>query len=195
MSKTILRAGVLAIALAPLGAFAQDSADTTTPDAGDLSLGSTEPQVGETYLAEEFTDWQLRCVKTENGQDPCQLYQLLADGDGNSVAEFSIFNLPEGQQAIAGATVVTPLETLLTAQLRIQVDAGQARRYPYSFCSQAGCFARVGFTADEVDAFKAGNAGKVLIVPAAAPDQTVQLTLSLTGFTAGWNALLEANQQ
>ena len=73
------------------------------------------------------------------------------------------------------------------------VDAGQARRYPYSFCSQAGCFARLGFTAGEIDAFKAGNAGKVLIVPAAAPDQTVELTLSLTGFTAGWNALQEAN--
>ena len=184
-----------ALAQSQTEAEAETSAEGN--NATGLSMGTAdgEPQVGSTYALSEHGDWQLRCVKTENGQDPCQLYQLLADGDGNSVAEFSIFNLPEGQQAIAGATVVTPLETLLTAQLRIQVDAGQARRYPYSFCSQAGCFARVGFTADEVDAFKAGNAGKVLIVPAAAPDQTVQLTLSLTGFTAGWNALLEANQQ
>ena len=144
---------------------------------------------GRRYEREVYGDWQVRCVKTESGQDPCQLYQLLSDGQGNSVAEFSIFNLPEGQQAMAGATVITPLETLLTAELRIQVDDGQVRRYPYSYCSQVGCFARVGFTAGEVDAFKAGNAGKVVIVPAAAPDQNVALTLSLTGFTAAWNAL------
>ena len=192
--------GLLAFPGAALAQSQDDGGADASADgnsASGLSMGTAdgEPQVGDTYGRSEHGDWQLRCVKTESGQDPCQLYQLLADGEGNSVAEFSIFNLPEGQEAVAGATVVTPLETLLTAQLRIQVDAGQTRRYPYSFCSPAGCFARVGFTAGEVDAFKAGNAGKVLIVPAAAPDQTVQLTLSLTGFTAGWTALLEANAQ
>ena len=103
--------------------------------------------------------------------------------------------MPEGQQAAAGATVVTPLETLLTAELRLQVDSGQARRYPYSFCSQIGCFARIGFTAAEVDAFKAGNAATVAIVPAAAPGEVVALRLSLSGFTAGWNALQASNAE
>ncbi len=189
MSKTILRAGVLAIALAPLGAFAQDSADTTTPDAGDLSLGSTEPQVGETYLAEEFTDWQLRCVKQAEGTDPCQLYQLLTDSDGNAVAEFNIFALPQGGEAVAGATVITPLETLLTAQLRLATDDGQVRRYPYSFCTPIGCFARLGFTAAEIEEFKAGSNANVTIIAAGAPEQPVRLSASLSGFTAGWERI------
>ena len=192
--RTLAVTGLVAFPGAAL-AQSQDGAGSATSTDGDpasgLSMGTVdgEPQVGARYEREVHGDWQVRCVKTESGQDPCQLYQLLSDGQGNSVAEFSIFNLPEGQQAVAGATVITPLETLLTAELRIQVDDGQVRRYPYSYCSQVGCFARVGFTAGEVDAFKAGKAGKVVIVPAAAPDQNVALTLSLTGFTAAWNAL------
>jgi invasion protein IalB len=197
----------LALALSS-GAFAQDqgagdsqpAADGNDPSGTGLSMGAAEgaegePQVGQTYIAGEYGDWQLRCVKSDGGKDPCQLYQLLRDGEGNSVAEFSIFDLPAGQQAVAGATVVTPLETLLTAELRLRVDEGQARRYPYSFCSQIGCFARIGFTQEEVDAFKAGNVAIVAIVPAAAPDEVVQLRTSLTGFTAGWNALVAANAE
>ncbi|WP_413719898.1 invasion associated locus B family protein [Silicimonas sp. MF1-12-2] len=179
----------------------QSSADGNDPAAAaGLSMGAPEgeagePQIGQTYVAEKHGDWQLRCVKSDGEKDPCQLYQLLLDGEGNSVAEFSIFNLPEGQQAVAGATVVTPLETLLTAELRLRVDEGQVRRYPYSFCSQIGCFARIGFTQVEIDAFKAGAAGTVVIVPAAAPNEVVQLKVSLSGFTAGWNALVAANAQ
>lgn len=194
----------------PLAGFAQDDqgtsedggaapvADGNDPGAAGLSMGTTDgdgPQIGETYVPEVHGDWQLRCVKSDGEKDPCQLYQLLRDEEGNSVAEFSLFNLPEGQQAVAGATVITPLETLLTAELRISVDGGQARRYPYSFCSQVGCFARIGFTAAEIDMFKAGVAGQVTIVPAAAPTETVPLAVSLVGFTAGWNAVIAANAE
>ena len=192
MSKALIKTIATCLALSPLAAMAQDSADTTTPDAGDLSLGTTEPQVGDTYVAEVYTDWELRCVRTEDGNDPCQLYQLLIDSEGNAVAEFNIFALPEGGEAVAGATIITPLETLLTAQLRLGVDAGQTKRYPYSFCTQIGCFARLGFTAAEVEEFKRGVAANVTIIAAGAPDQPVELAASLSGFTAGWNRITGA---
>ena len=168
----------------------------TDTDQSGLSLGTVEGEIaiGQTYVREEFSSWQLRCVRTENGKDPCQLYQLLSDGDGNSVAEFNIFPLPEGQQAVAGANVITPLETLLTASLRLAVDGGQPKRYPYSFCSQIGCFSRIGLTGEEIALFRKGAAATITIVPAAAPDETVDLGLSLTGFTAGFNALVEADK-
>lgn len=171
----------------------EEAADTSTSG---LSTGIVEGeiQIGQTYVREEFSTWQLRCVKTENDKDPCQLYQLLNDAEGNSVAEFNMFPLPEGQQAVAGANIVTPLETLLTANLRMAIDGGQTKVYPYSFCSQIGCFSRIGMTADEVAGFRKGATAKIIIVPAAAPDDTVELTLSLSGFTAGYNALLEADK-
>ncbi len=130
---------------------------------------------------------------TANGSDPCQLYQLLKDADGNSVAEISLFDLPEGGQAAAGATFMAPLETLLTANLRIGVDSGQPRIYPFAFCTQSGCVARLGFTAEEVAAFKKGIKAVLTIVPAAAPDQEVVLDMTLKGFTAGFAAVTTAN--
>ncbi len=160
----------------------------------DLNMGapadaaSAEPQVGQPYIREEFNDWALRCLRTGTDADPCQLYQLLLDEEGNAVAEISIFPLPEGSQAAAGAEIVVPLLTLLTEELTLSVDDTAARRYPFSYCNQAGCVARVGFTAEEVEQLRRGNSGTLAIVPALAPDQTVSLTISLSGFTAGYES-------
>lgn len=158
--------------------------------AADLSLGTPvdgEPEVGEPYIRDEFGDWALRCLRAAEGPDPCQLYQLLMDEDDNAVAEISMFPLPDGGQAAAGATIVVPLETLLTEQLTISVDGQAPRRYPFTFCNRAGCVSRVGFTADEVNQFKQGARANLRIVPAAAPDQEVVLDISLIGFTAGYD--------
>ncbi len=157
----------------------------------DLDMGTevvAETAVGTPYVREEFGDWALRCLRAEEGTaDPCQLYQLLNDAEGNSVAEISMFPLANGGQAAAGATIVVPLETLLTEQLLISVDGSAARRYPFTFCNRAGCVARVGFTQAEIDQFKRGNAATLQMVPAAAPDEKVILNISLTGFTAGYD--------
>ena len=184
--------------LGSAGSFAQEAATppavaTETPG---LSMGvATGPltqeqaNVGETYMAKNFELWEQRCVKTADGADPCQLYQLLKDGTGNSVAEISMFSLPEGGQAAAGATVIVPLETLLTGNLTIAIDGTQPKIYPFTFCAQIGCIARIGFTADEVAQFKKGAKAVMSIVPAAAPDQKVTLDISLKGFTAGFDAV------
>ncbi len=182
-----------AMIISSSAAFAQETTEETAADpAVDLAMGTEvegELAVGAAYIREEFGDWALRCMKAEEGTpDPCQLYQLLFDANGNSVAEISMFPLPDGGRAAAGATIVVPLETLLTAQLQMSVDGANARRYPYTFCNRAGCVARIGFTADEVNQFKRGNAATLRMVPAAAPDEQVVLNLSLTGFTAGYDA-------
>lgn len=192
-------------------AFAQETAtDEIAPAAVEaeadpadgLSLGTpldsaeaptlADLAVGQPYVRGESGDWVYRCLKTEgDAVDPCQLYQLLNDSNGNSVAEISIFPLAGSGRAAAGATIVAPLETLLTQQLTLSVDDGAARRYPFTFCNTAGCVARVGFTADEIAQFKRGNNAIIKMVPAAAPDETVELTVSLSGFTAGFDGLVQ----
>lgn len=170
-------------------------AETTEAENADradgLSTGAPAgPEIGQTYRVSEHGDWELRCIKAPEGQqDPCQLYQLLKDQTDNAVAEINLFNLPEGDKLAAGATIVTPLETLLTRNVSLSVDGGQAKVYPFTFCTEIGCFARVGFTAGDVASFKRGNSAKITIVPAQAPDQTVVLTMSLSGFTAGFDAV------
>lgn len=165
--------------------------EAPTAEAGAAAEDTPEEGPGSTYTAAEFGDWQQRCARAAEGTDPCQLYQLLQDGNGNSVAEISIFPLPEGREAAAGATIVTPLETLLPAGITLTVDGGQARRYPFEFCASQGCVARVGFTNAELAQFKQGANGNMVIRPAAAPDQQIELTISLSGFTAGYEAVQE----
>ena len=187
---------VAALALAATAA-AQDAEEAPpAAPADDLSLGEEVmgDGEGEAYLAEVFQDWELRCIRVPDGADPCQLYQLLQDEEGNSVAEISVFGLPDGGEAAAGATIITPLETLLTQQITLRVDGGQAKRYPFTWCSVIGCVARVGFTAAEVEAFRRGSVARMSIVPVAAPDQTVTLDISLMGFTAGFEAVNAANE-
>ncbi|MGI9391872.1 MAG: invasion associated locus B family protein [Boseongicola sp.] len=158
----------------------------------DLAIGTEAgPRVGETYDRQKIKDWLIRCVKTETGDEQCRLHQLLRDAQGTPVAEINFFSVPETGQIAAGASVVTPLETLLTQQIRLSVDGGSARVYPFRFCSQIGCISRMGFTADEVAEFKRGAAAQILIVPAGAPEAEVVLEISLAGFTAGFDALGE----
>ena len=73
------------------------------------------------------------------------------------------------------------------------MDGSQGRRYPYTFCAAIGCVARFGMSQADVNAFKAGNAATLTVVPARAPDQKVQVKVSLNGFTAGFNALAAMN--
>jgi invasion protein IalB len=181
---------------APEGTTAETPAVPATEPGLALGEEVTADGVGAPYTQEVFTDWELRCIRTAEGDDPCQLYQLLNDQDGNSVAEVTMFTLPGGQQAVAGATIITPLETLLTEEILIQVDSASPKRYPFSFCTAGGCVGRIGFTAEDVAALKAGNKATITIVPVAAPDQKVNLNLSLKGFTAGYEAVgkLDAEQ-
>ncbi len=167
--------------------------ETAAPEAAaDLDMGTevaAADAVGTPYIRDTFGDWSLRCLRAEEGQDdPCQLYQLLNDDAGNSVAEISMFPLPDGGRAAAGATIVVPLETLLTEQLQISVDGSATRRYPFTFCNRAGCVSRVGFTQEEVNQFKRGSKATMRMVPAAAPEEEVVLDISLSGFTAGYDS-------
>lgn len=194
--KTTLFSAALML-IASNAAFAQETAkpedeaatDTASQVESQLSLGEDadkDPELGQPYTLEEIGDWEMRCIKTEAEEDPCQLYQLMDDGEGAPVAEFTLFRLPEGGQAVAGATIVVPLETALPNKLTISVDGGSARRYPYAFCNPVGCYARIGLTADDIKVFKKGSKAAITIVPALAPDQKVVLNLSLTGFTEGF---------
>lgn len=175
----------------PFVAMAQETqpAEGTAGVESQLSLGedaNKDPDLGQPYTKEEIGAWEIRCIKTEEAEDPCQMYQLMDDGEGVPVAEFSLFRLPEGRKAKAGATVVVPLETALPQQLTITVDGGSARRYPYAFCNAVGCYARIGLTDEDIAVFKKGAKATLTIIPALAPDQKVELALSLDGFTASF---------
>jgi invasion protein IalB len=174
------------------------------PFAAAAQEGDAAPEPGEAYVAETFTDWELRCIApAEEGQpERCEMFQLLLDEEENPVAVFRVnvpMSLGEGQ--VAAAVIVTPLETLLTPGIRLRIDDGEPSGVPYTLCEQSGCMARVPLAQQAVDAFKAGgdvymeifalvrgNLGEIGGAP-------VPVTASLRGFTAAYDALQERHAE
>lgn len=151
------------------------------------------PKVGQTYTKSTHGDWTLRCMKTQDGKDPCELYQLLKDANGASVAEASVLPMTGKVQAIV--TFIAPLETDLQQGLSLQIDNGKEARFPFLVCAPVGCVSRIGLTDADLAPMKKGKAATVTLHPFGAPaDQRVRLNLSLAGFTAGLDALIEANK-
>jgi len=166
-------------------------AETAQPETGTPAVGldtGRPVQEDPAYIKSTHDDWQIKCFRTgvEGQEDLCQMYQLLTESAGNPVAEFSIYRLPEGGPVIAGATIAAPLGTLLTEEIKLAVDGGNAKSYAYSFCTMAGCFARIGLTQEDVNNMKRGVKVTIEIVPAQAPDQRVKIDASLKGFTAAF---------
>ncbi len=194
MTKSLLIAAATALLMSAPVLQAQEASDETpAPPPAVLDTGEVveenPPATDGTYVKETNGDWTLQCLRLPEGaegEEPCQMYQLVKNPQGVEVAEVSLFRLEGGGEVVAGATVVTPLETLLTQKLSMQVDNGPVKRYDFSFCTKTGCYARLGFSAADIAQFKAGNLAKISIVPAMAPDSRVTVGLSLTGFTASY---------
>ena len=152
------------------------------------------PQIGQPYAKETHGDWTLRCMKTETGADPCELYQLLKDAENSPVAEASVIPM-SGGKVEAVITFVAPLETDLSLGLGLQVDAAQEARYPFMLCARIGCISRIGLEPAQLDPLKRGKSATISVLPFGAPkEEMVKLPLSLAGFTAGMTALVEANK-
>lgn len=98
--------------------------------------------------------------------------------------EVRVVSIKREDNVVAGVTITTPLRTLLTEGLSIQIDTGNVQRYQFALCDPVGCFVRFGLTQNGLDAFKRGNQASVQIVSADRRDAPVNLAVSLKGFTA-----------
>jgi invasion protein IalB len=197
-AKTLIMSTVFSFGLS-FSAVAQDAepaAPEGTATVPGLSTGTPLEDtngIGQPYTLEQHGDWNINCLKAPEGQaDPCSMFQLLQDEQDNPVAEMTLFHLGNG--GIEGAATVTvPLDTLLTEQLTLTVDGANGRRYPFSVCSPAGCQARIGLATADIDLLKKGVKATLTIVPSAAPDVKVPVSVSLTGFTAAYTRVTEIN--
>ena len=181
--------------LLALGLVCLISSPPSAQEASGLSLGKPlqpKREIGQPYIVERQDDWAIRCVTTETGNDPCEMFQLLVREEGNPIAEISMFPLPPSEPAVAGATILVPLETLLTAPLVIEFSDTKAKEYPYSFCNKSGCVVRVGFDQTDLDDLKKGTQLTMAISHILQPDQQLILPVSLIGFTSMFNKLAAA---
>ncbi len=191
LSRSLIVLGLLVLA-APLPVAAQTNGGS---DATGFPVGQpATPKVGQPYVRDSFAKWQIRCVKAPEGQtDPCLMVQVVTDGKGSPVAEFRIQPLQGGGPAVAGVEVVTPLGTLLTENVILTIDGSTPKQYPFLWCDQGGCVARIGLTKEELGKFRTGKRAVITIRSIANPQQPIPLLLSLKGFTDAWESLAKAS--
>lgn len=177
-------------------AAAPEPAQAETPAAPEAPAPAEAEQsaLGQPYVAEVAGDWQIECLRTTLEADPCRMVQILLD-QGNPTVRVEIITLPEGSPAPAVATFYSPLETLLSEQITLSVDGGQASKHMFNYCTPQFCIAQVPFAENAIAAFKRGNVAQASIVPLQAPDQRADLKMSLTGFTAGYDRLVELGKE
>jgi len=191
--RTLLCTTLLsAVLILPQMAIAQDTtgAETATEaEAAPEAEGALAP--GEPYLVATHRDWEILCTRFEaDGDEMCEMYQLLLDEGETPIAEISIAALPAEAGAAAGATITTPLETFLPAGIGWSIgDAEDMRVEGFRMCAAIGCIARIGFSAEEIEAMKRGSHANVTIAPFVAIDQPVDIRVSLLGFTAALDDL------
>ena len=162
-------------------------------EASGLSLGKpleTIREPGEIYLAGNKGDWNVRCITGNPGEiDKCEIQQLLFLNENTPVADISIFKLPEGERAVAAANVMVPLETLLTKKFRFAFSEVSVKEFPYSFCNQNGCLVRMGLLEEDIEAMKKGSSSELSITHISSPEASINLNLSLNGFTAAFDVI------
>lgn len=192
MYKNLLSLNVVA-ALLMSGAVAAQEAQTDeaqpAPADNGLDLGQAGPRIGEQFTKETSGDWEVSCIKAEAGEDPCAMVQILNGPQGEPIAEVTIGKLPEGGAAVAWASVIVPLETLLQAQLALSIDGAPRKLYNYHHCLPVGCVAQLGLSDGDVAAMKSGTKAVLSLVPARFPDQVMTMDMSLAGFTSGFDGL------
>ncbi|WP_224814799.1 invasion associated locus B family protein [Hasllibacter sp. MH4015] len=191
-SRTLVALGLAASLALPGLALAQDE-PLVLPDRAEV-----EP--GEPYVSDIFRDWQIRCIRAEGDEAPdrCEMFQLLEEENGNPVAEFRISAaLFEQDDTVATATILTPLDTLLSPGLQIQIDDNPPATVPYAFCRPIGCFVQLALTADDISQFESGADTAVRLF-ALIRDESGQMggapvptVASLRGFTAAFASLEE----
>ena len=163
-------------------------------EADSLSIDDTimsEPQKTEPYIKERFENWSLKCIKTVNSIERCEANQIIFNQKQQPVAEISIIKLPKGQVAAAAATIIVPLETILSEGLVLAIQELEPKKYQFKFCNSLGCYSQIGLTDDEVEALKRKEKASIFLKHISSGDQQIVIPMSLDGFTKIFSNLIK----
>lgn len=163
-------------------------------EADSLSIDDTimsEPQKTEPYIKERFENWSLKCIKTVNSIERCEANQIIFNQKQQPVAEISIIKLPKGQVAAAAATIIVPLETILSEGLVLAIQELEPKKYQFKFCNSLGCYSQIGLTDDEVEALKRKEKASIFLKHISSGDQQIVIPMSLDGFTKTFSNVIQ----
>lgn len=154
--------------------------------AASLFLAAGTSSASAATEGQKFGSWTVNC---EDGGKVCHIAQrLVSKQDDRTLISVGIGKVhgPNGATA-SQMIIVVPLGILLPQGLTLQVDQGQAVKLPFLQCVPHGCRTVVTLEAEGLQKLQAGSEAKfTYFLPNGQP---MTLPISLSGFTAGYNAV------
>ncbi len=135
----------------------------------------------------KFDDWVVACgTPKDQTKKVCQAVQTLTNKeDGKRIMQIMV-GYPEGTTDPM-AVFVLPLGYMLQAGGKFEIDGKEIGVLGAERCLQSGCIVPLQLTDEILAKFKAGAGGKIVIT--IAQDRTVDLPVSLKGFSAALGEL------
>ncbi len=167
----------LAVAGASAPVFAKDAAKPAAP-------APAEEKPAET---KKFDDWVVACgIPKEQTKKVCQAVQTVTNKeDGKRVMQIMV-GYPDGATEPV-AIFVLPLGYLLQAGGKFELDGKEVGVLGAERCVQSGCIVPLPLNSEMLAKFKTGTGGKIVVT--IAKDRTVDLPVSLKGFSAALGEL------
>ena len=163
-------------------------------EADNLSIDDTmvgKPQELQPYIKETNKDWNLKCIAPKNSIERCEANQIIVNDKKQPVAEISIFKLSDNQVAEAAATIIVPLETILSEGLILAIQDLEPKKYQFKFCNSLGCYSQIGLIKEEVEALKNKERASIYLKHISSGDKQVIIPLSLDGFKKTFSKVVE----
>lgn len=146
------------------------------------------PAVAQPAPGQKFGDWTITC-DDEAGKSVCHLDQAIVDNNSKqTVLQIGVGFMP-GRDGVTQPkmVIIAPLGIILPQGLTVQIDETPGAQVPLLHCLPAGCRTVINLDDATIAKFKAGNKAKITFV--ALNGQPVSVPVSLSGFTAGFDAL------
>ena len=172
--------------LGTLTVYAEEADNLSIDDA--MAVETQKPQP---YIKETNKDWNLKCIAPKNSIERCEANQIIVNDKKQPVAEISIFKLSDNQVAEAAATIIVPLETILSEGLILAIQDLEPKKYQFKFCNHLGCYSQIGLIKEEVEALKNKERASIYLKHISSGDQQVIIPISLDGFMKTFSGVMK----
>ena len=132
----------------------------------------------------QFQDWVLRCGRSEQGPEVCEMQQQTTDSEGRTIMAVAVGTVPGTSDV--GLLIILPLGILLPPGVSLQIDGGAEVPLEVERCERQGCRIERLVEPELLNRLKAGREAKVFF-EAYDPEGELQrlgVPISLLGFTA-----------
>lgn len=153
--------------------------------ASGTALAQETTEFGEPTVRATHGDWQVLCTLDDALLEECFIGQALDDqNSGRRAMTAMVMKAPDGSTALR---ITVPLGVLIPAGLNLAVDGADIGDVGFVACFPDGCMTQVGMSPEVIASLKGGS--EALVTVHDFDNQQITLPLSLTGFTAAFDAL------